>query len=33
MYDNIERELKFYEYPSVEVYGLNDNKDWEMIKL
>lgn len=29
----IERELKFYEYPSVEVYGLNDNKDWEMIKL
>lgn len=29
----IERKLKFYEYPSVEVYGLNENNDWETIKL
>lgn len=29
----LEREQRFYEYPSVELYGINSNGDWERIKL
>ena len=29
----LEREQRFYEYPSVELYGVNSNGDWEKIKL
>lgn len=29
----LEREQRFYEYPSVELYGVSPNGDWERIKL
>ncbi len=29
----IERDLKFYEYPNVELYATNDDENWEKIKL
>lgn len=29
----IEKKQRFYEYPSVELYGVNSNGDWERIKL
>lgn len=29
----LEKEQRFYEYPSVEIFGVNSNGDWEKIKL
>lgn len=29
----IEKQQRFYEYPSVEIYGVNSKGDWERIKL
>ena len=29
----VEKELKFYEHPSIELFGLDDEDNWELIKL
>ena len=29
----VETTQRFYEYPAVKVFGLNDNGDWELIRL
>lgn len=29
----VETEKKYFEYPSVTLYGLNENSDWELIRM